>query len=74
MTRDEKIKALYAETYEDESLEEVSIDEMEQELKEYYSAAGFDVENIDELFKNHEENPDFIKEINEKIENILKNK
>lgn len=74
MTREEKIKALYAETYEDESLEEVSIDEMEQELKEYYSAAGFDVENIDELFKNHEENPDFIKEINEKIENILKNK
>lgn len=74
MTREEKIKALYAETYEEESLEEVSIDEMEQELKEYYSAAGFDVENIDELFKNHEENPDFIKEINEKIENILKNK
>lgn len=74
MTREEKIKALYAETYEDESLEEVSIDEMEQELKEYYSAAGFDVENIGELFKNHEENPDFIKEINEKIENILKNK
>lgn len=74
MTREEKIKALYEETYEDEALEEVSIEEMEEELKEYYSAAGFDVENIDELLKNHEENPEFINSINEKIEKILSNK
>lgn len=47
---------------------------MEEQLKEYYSAAGFDVENIDELLKNHEENPEFINEINEKIEEILNNK
>lgn len=33
MTREEKIKALYEETYEDEALEEVSIEEMEEELK-----------------------------------------
>ena len=70
MTREEKIKALYKETYEDEALEEVSL----EELKEYYSAAGFDVENIDELLKNHEENPEFINSINEKIEKILSNK
>ena len=74
MTREEKIKALYEETYEDEALEEVSIEEMEEALKEYYSAAGFDVENIDELLKNHEEDPEFINSINEKIEKILSNK
>lgn len=74
MTREEKIKALYEETYEDEDLEEISVEEMEEQLKEYYSAAGFDVENIDELLKNHEENPEFINEINEKIEEILNNK
>ena len=54
MTREEKIKALYEETYEDEALE--------------------DVENIDELLKNHEEDPEFINYINEKIEKILSNK
>ena len=73
MTREEKIKALYEETYEDEDLEEISVEEMEEQLKEYYSAAGFDVENIDELLKNHEENPEFINEINEKLEEILNN-
>lgn len=72
MTREEKIKALYQDTYEDEDINEISIEEMETNLVEYYSAAGFDSKSIDDLFENHEESSEFIKDIEAKIEAALK--
>lgn len=72
MTREEKIKSLYEETYEDENMEEVSLEEMEEALEAYYSAAGFKFKSIDDLFKNHEENAEFIKTIEEKIQAVIK--
>ncbi|MGL5352388.1 MAG: hypothetical protein ACRDA5_03565 [Clostridium sp.] len=71
MTREENIKALYKDTYEDEDTTEISIEEMESNLVEYYSAAGFTSKSIDELLLNHEESPEFIKEIEAKIEEAL---
>lgn len=72
MTREEKIKALYQDTYEEEDINEISIEEMETNLVEYYSAAGFDSKSIDDLFENHEESSEFIKDIEAKIEAALK--
>lgn len=71
MTREEKIKNLYLETYEEEDIDTISLAEMEESLEEYYRAAGFDIKSLDDLFKNHEESPEFIKEMEEKIEKTL---
>lgn len=71
MTREEKIKSLYQETYEDENLDEISIGEMEEALESYYSAAGFNIKSIDDLFNHHEESQEFIKAMEEKIEKAI---
>ena len=60
MTREEKIKKLYLETYEGEDVESTSLEEMEEALEQYYSAAGFDIKAIDDLLKNHEVDAEFI--------------
>ena len=72
MTRNEKVINLYKETYADENLEELSIDEMEEALKEYYLATGFEINSVDELFENRDVNPDFDKEMEKKIQVVLK--
>lgn len=72
MTRNEKVINLYKETYADENLEELSIDEMEEALMEYYLATGFEINSVDELFENHDVNPDFDKEMEKKIQVVLK--
>lgn len=72
MTRNEKVINLYKETYADENLEELSIDEMEEALTEYYLATGFEINSVDELFENHDVNPDFDKEMEKKIQVVLK--
>lgn len=71
MTREEKIKNLYLETYEEEDIDTISLAEMEESLEEYYRVAGFDIKSVDDLFNNHEENSEFIKTMEEKIEKKL---
>lgn len=74
MTREEKIKQLYVETYMDEDVSSISIKDMEEALESYYSAAGFNIYDIDDLYSNHEESKEFIDSIEAKIEEVLKNK
>lgn len=72
MTIEEKIKKLYEETYEDENINEVSIEEMKEALESYYLAAGFEIKSVEDLFENKEINPDFVKAMEAKIEEALK--
>lgn len=74
MTREEKIKQLYVETYMDEDVSSISIKDMEEALESYYSAVGFNINNIDDLYSNHEESKEFVDSIEAKIEEVLKRK
>ena len=74
MTREEKIKQLYVETYMDEDVSSISIKDMEEALESYYSAVGFNINNIDDLYSNHEESKEFVDSIEAKIEEVLKSK
>ena len=67
MNREEKIKQLYLETYEDDNVDEISIEEMEESLEQYYLAAGFNITTVDDLFNNHEVDPKFVEKMEEKI-------
>lgn len=70
MTRDEKVKQLYLEVYEDDT-ECVSISDMEDALGAYYSAAGVEFESIDDLFENNEVSQEFIEKMESKISEAL---
>ncbi|MGL4774374.1 MAG: hypothetical protein ACRC2K_12475 [Clostridium sp.] len=67
MTRDEKVKKLYFETYEEDGDGIPSLKEMEEGLQEFYSAAGFGDISIDEILKHHEVDAGFAKAMEEKI-------
>lgn len=72
MNIEEKIKKLYEETYEDENINDVSIEEMKEALESYYSVAGFEIKSVEDLFENKEINPEFVKAMEDKIEEALK--
>lgn len=72
MDRNEKIKKLYEEIYIEDNTVNISIYQMEEELKDYYCAAGVEIKSIDDVFENSQLDSEFVKEMEAKIEDSLK--
>ncbi|MGL5381695.1 hypothetical protein [Clostridium sp.] len=72
MDRNEKIRKLYEEIYIEDNNVNISIYQMEEELKDYYSVAGVDIKSIDDVFENSELDSKFVMEMEAKIEDSLK--
>lgn len=74
MARKEKIKELYIKTYEGEGIENLSLEDMEESLVQYYSTAGFDVKSIDDLFKTHQMDDEFAQEMQKRLDEVAKDR
>ena len=73
MTKEEKIRQLYYETYEEED-HEITLEEMTDALESYYGAAGFDIKSVDDLFKHHNMPEEFTQEMERRIQEVLQNR
>lgn len=72
MNREDKIKKLYSETYRFIDVESIELEDMIDDLEQYYLAAGFDIKSIDDLLVNTAASKELIDEMQNRLSKISK--